>query len=389
MPHLPAMGITRIADVTGLDYIGIPVCMAVMPNSRSVSVSQGKGVTLELAKASAAMESIETYHAENIDLPVIRASYNELRAQKQTVADPSRLLFSQPDIYHPGLELFWIKGIELINEQEIWVPHDAVSIDFVRPTEGGFLKNSNGLASGNHLMEALSHAICEVVERDAIVHFHLGFNNNAMPVNLQSVDSAACQHVFSLIHDAGLIIIVLNITHEIGIPTFICYLIDPSPANQSSQSKVNIGYGTHLSREIALLRAVTEAVQSRLTIIAGSRDDIKKAYYLLAEFRSYQKNSLIKKYSEQPEQDFATIPSLETESLDQDVQLELDLLKSNGIDQVLMVNLTKEAFEIPVVHVLIPGMEFNMEEDLKHNANERAANAKVKQIMEQLDNMLQ
>src|ERR1700722_10126568 len=65
-PLLPMMGITRIANVTGLDTIGIPVMMACRPNSRSVAVTQGKGLDLDAARASAVMESIEGYHPERI-----------------------------------------------------------------------------------------------------------------------------------------------------------------------------------------------------------------------------------------------------------------------------------------------------------------------------------
>ena len=60
-------GITRVANITGLDNIGIPVYVSVRPNSKSLSVSQGKGVSDDLAKISAMMESIETWHAENIE----------------------------------------------------------------------------------------------------------------------------------------------------------------------------------------------------------------------------------------------------------------------------------------------------------------------------------
>ena len=65
-PHMKRMGITRLANVTGLDRVGVSVVMAVRPNSRSVAVSQGKGVDLDAAKASALMETVETWHAENI-----------------------------------------------------------------------------------------------------------------------------------------------------------------------------------------------------------------------------------------------------------------------------------------------------------------------------------
>src|SRR4051812_19172250 len=72
------MGITRIANLTGLDRIGIPVVAVYRPNARSVAVSQGKGVTLAAAQASGLMESIEAYHAENLNLPLRLASYREM-----------------------------------------------------------------------------------------------------------------------------------------------------------------------------------------------------------------------------------------------------------------------------------------------------------------------
>src|SRR5437764_407034 len=80
-----SMGITRLCNITHLDNIGIPVVIAVRPASRSLSVSQGKGLTLEAAKASALMESIETYHAERIELPLRLASYRELSKANSVV----------------------------------------------------------------------------------------------------------------------------------------------------------------------------------------------------------------------------------------------------------------------------------------------------------------
>src|SRR5438270_10686599 len=67
---MPLMGITRIANVTGLDFIGIPVVMVVRPNARSLAVSQGKGIDLPAAQASGLMESVEAFHAEHVRLPL-------------------------------------------------------------------------------------------------------------------------------------------------------------------------------------------------------------------------------------------------------------------------------------------------------------------------------
>src|SRR5918994_7932914 len=74
LPIKHRFGITRVANVTGLDRIGLPVVLATRPNSRSVAVSQGKGTSLEAAKASAVMEAIELWHAENFLRPMIYSS---------------------------------------------------------------------------------------------------------------------------------------------------------------------------------------------------------------------------------------------------------------------------------------------------------------------------
>src|SRR6056297_3549928 len=89
-PLAAAMGITRLANVTGLDTIGIPVVMAVRPRSRSLAVSQGKGLTLAAAEASALMESVEAYHAERVAAPLRLATYAELRGTERVV-DVERL----------------------------------------------------------------------------------------------------------------------------------------------------------------------------------------------------------------------------------------------------------------------------------------------------------
>src|SRR5213593_2065403 len=168
-PFMTAMGITRIADVTGLDCISIPVVMVVRPNSRSVAVSQGKGLDIWAAKASGLMESVEGYHAEFMTRPLKYSSYAEL-SRAHRLADVTLLLREDPSLFHCDRPLLWIEGFDLLRDEPVWVPYELVhTIYTVDRTvcPGNFAPSSNGLASGNHLLEAISHAICEVVERDA------------------------------------------------------------------------------------------------------------------------------------------------------------------------------------------------------------------------------
>ena len=79
--YAPTGLVARIAELTGLDTIGIPVFAAIRPMGRSLSTQQGKGITSEAARVSALMESLETWTAEHLALPVVRGSYRALRAR--------------------------------------------------------------------------------------------------------------------------------------------------------------------------------------------------------------------------------------------------------------------------------------------------------------------
>src|SRR5438876_10622675 len=110
----PIMGVTRVANVTGLDPVGIPVVMVCRPNSRSVAVSQGKGIDLASARASGLMEAAELYHAETMTLPLRLCTYEELRYQHNVVA-VDELPRASESRFHPNIRLLWCKGRVLLS----------------------------------------------------------------------------------------------------------------------------------------------------------------------------------------------------------------------------------------------------------------------------------
>ncbi len=65
-PLTKKAGITRVADITRLDRIGIPVFSSIRPEAGTgaISVYNGKGLTETQARVSAIMEGIERYSAE-------------------------------------------------------------------------------------------------------------------------------------------------------------------------------------------------------------------------------------------------------------------------------------------------------------------------------------
>src|SRR5262249_33662805 len=168
-PLMAEMGITRIANITGLDRIGVPVVMVCRPNSRSIAVSQGKGLDLPAAKASGLMEAVETYHAETITSSLKLGSYHQL-GRTHPLVDVTLVPRPKGSPYHDDEPRLWIEGRDLISRSPLWVPYELVHTDYTLPrgpAHGSFAANTNGLASGNHILEAVSHGIHEVIERDA------------------------------------------------------------------------------------------------------------------------------------------------------------------------------------------------------------------------------
>src|SRR6202008_263287 len=113
-PLAAQMGITRLGNVTGLDRIGIPVVVAVRPNSRSVSVSQGKGLDLAQAMTSALMEAIEGFHAQEVG-EGRRAPYRELAANHSVVDPLSLCTTGRP--FDDASPISWLEGFDLLRQE--------------------------------------------------------------------------------------------------------------------------------------------------------------------------------------------------------------------------------------------------------------------------------
>src|SRR5438045_5539987 len=143
----PVMGITRVAEGTGVDAVGVPVVMVCRPNSRSVAVSQGKGIDLASARASGLMEAAELYHAETITLPLRLATYEELRYQYKVV-EIDELPRDSDSRFHLNLRLLWCEGRDLLNEENVFVPYEMVHTNYTTPLPDGhgcFTASANAL----------------------------------------------------------------------------------------------------------------------------------------------------------------------------------------------------------------------------------------------------
>lgn len=348
------VGITRVADLTGLDRIGIPVFQAVRPLGLLLTVAQGKGATPDAARASAMMEATECWHAEQSDLrgPVCtRAALGNRRH-----IDPK--LVCRQDHVGPVADkpLIWTEAEDLSTGDRVLVPRDVAQLDFTRDADPPWvLRNTNGLAGGNTMAEALCSALAELVERACRVEAER-FAPQALaarrlcPLRLAE-DSQVVADLLQPISAAGLELDLFDLTNDLGITTIRAQLYDCHASRPVHHPA--LGHGAHLDPVTAVTRAVTEAVQTRMTYISGNRDDLDPRYYL---------PSLLTNLALQMDQHMdagrqARILDLtdhSTSSPEGDLAEMLRRVDAQNRGPVLALDLTRKELGIPVVKLLGP-----------------------------------
>jgi YcaO-like protein with predicted kinase domain len=281
MPLFDRYGVTRLARITGLDCIGIPVWNAIRPNARSIAIHQGKGLTDIDAKVSAAMEALERAVAEAPSVPTKVASRRQLASTGLASEPLDCLIAAGQNALDEDIVIEWIEGHDLLAGHPVWVPRDAATLD--RTKQSRYWQSSDGLASGNTMEEALFHGLLERIERDAEVLWKLDApaRRELSCLEATSFNDAVVNDLKERIERQNFRLQLFDMTSDIGIPV-ISALLAPATALETPTPRyveVTHGSGAHPIAARAALRAITEAVQSRLTLISGSRDDVPPELY--------------------------------------------------------------------------------------------------------------
>lgn len=362
-PLFVRLGITRIANVTGLDRIGIPVHMVVRPNSRSLAVSQGKGIDPIASKVSGVMESIELHHAERYQPAARIARYLDL-FDDVTIpppVDPEGLPISLDSRYTPFAPLPWTEAVDLLSGGSVLVPLELVYGDCTTPELPGigcFVRSSNGLASGNTFSEAVLAALCEVVERDAdsLWRQRADGDRSKCRVDLSTVDDPACRALLERYDKAGVHVVAWDITSDVGLAAFRVVIVDGESDELLRPMPGAYGAGCHPRREVALARALTEAAQSRLTTISGTRDDLSREMYRTTQHAdAIEANRQL--VAEPNPASYAAVPTIEHDTVGADVLDLLDRLAAVGVSAVAVSSLAPEDAPYKVVKVVVAGLE--------------------------------
>ncbi|HEV7558723.1 MAG TPA: YcaO-like family protein [Kofleriaceae bacterium] len=353
-PLAKRAGITRIAELTGLDTIGIPVFAAIRPMGRSLSTQQGKGATDAAARVSALMESLETYSAEHLALPVTTASARTLGKRAVDIRKLAR-----PARIDRDRRLRWVEGFDVVAGEPILVPEQAVTLDctFTRPPL--FDISSNGLASGNLIVEAMVHGLAELVERDAEAAWRRAGSDRR--IVLDTVTDPICRALIDRITTAGARVFVWDLDSPIA-PVVGCAIMEDPREPAWRTLGFYQGFGAHLDPSIAIARAITEAAQTRVTYIAGGRDD----FFAFDYARATDPEILIPLWDRlaSPCDEPAVVddlPGAAPTSLGDALAILVDRLRDAGYHQVVAVDLTHPDLGVPVVKMIVPGLATDVE----------------------------
>jgi ribosomal protein S12 methylthiotransferase accessory factor len=269
-------GITRLGSVTGLDCVGVPVVQVVRPSARSNIVTQGKGRTVGEAAIAALMEALETWAAERV--PPSRTWRARPGGEKD--GDLWAELWRRapkPDIS----PLPWVEGWDLMRGEARAVPLALVDTVYTLPSPHPpwFPRDTAGLAAGTDAHRAVRHACLEILERDArhralrTPHF---FDRNQIAT--RSVTNGRAGAILARMRGAGLETGIWRIPTVHGLPVYWCHVMQGEAARDLAPLPGE-GFGCDTTEDAALAKALLEACQSRLTAIAGAREDLTADFY--------------------------------------------------------------------------------------------------------------
>lgn len=348
------LGLNSLQDSTDVDRIGIPVFTSYRIRVDGSRVDHaGTGISQVQAQVAMIMEAVERYSAEfkPEDMEkLVKGNYNSLKNERN-ILDPSELLLPQFTTYNHNDDLYWVWGYDLVKDEDILVP--ACSVYHPFDLDGAFLRatETNGLASGNTMEEAIFHGLMEVIERDA---WSIARFTRELSDALSIENHPDTQFIVDLIQkfgNADIQMVAKDITSNIGVPVIAVFARD---LIHESMMLIN-GFGAHLDPKAALARAILEVAQTRVMHIQkfgieGTKESVPP--YL------HSGESECEPWLYAYEQ--KNLSELEvgySQDILEDIKIVMARVEARGLQKIIAVDLTRPGIGIPVVRMIVPGME--------------------------------
>jgi len=342
---------------------------ALRPGLRSSS--SGKGLSDTQARASALCEALERYSGcIDGDEMLVRASYRQLGGR--AIHPNTCMLFSEgqyrdltrwnargsafqyvPEPLDETAAIDWVPVWSLTRREVRYLPASFCYYDYRGPGDAFCRADSNGNAAGTTLEEAILQGFFELVERDAVAVWW--YNRLRRPaVDLDSFASRQIDALRAAYRTLGRDVWVLDLTHDLGIPTFAALSRRVGGASED----LAFGFGTHTDAALGVTRALTELNQAVVWILAHNgrlspgRDDPDVARWLATA--TLENQPYLAPAAEPPRRrcDYGTPAG---DDLRDDVLRCQALVERLGME-MLVLDQTRPDIGLPVVKVIVPGL---------------------------------
>lgn len=361
-PLGPVLGLD---ESTAVDKLEIPVYHSLAARNRNAATSPhngGKGLDSVQAKCSAIGEAIERYSSELFGNEyVITSSYEKLIENKNAALNPMELLpdenYTYP--YKPNKEYEWVESKRLHDSKDILIPANIVFFEY-RPKriEMQFMPQSTtGLASGLTIEDAILQGLIEIIERDSyLVYFRKQLN--CANVILDNIYNSNLKNLILRLNGKGIICHLKFLKNETDVIVIHCVSEDKS----GEFPVFTHGVGASTNPEIACIRAITEAVQMRVSQIevannykqfAGNMDYIP--YMTWGRGEKNRIGTLLTESSDS-KINLSEIISMEFDSISDEIFYIENQLHTRGYE-TYVCNLSRDDCCCKVVRVVVPGYQ--------------------------------
>ena len=349
--RLGALDLKLLQDTRRIDdgRLGIPVYLSLLGvDARRVVPTHkqmGKGATPVQAEASALMELVERFSFFTYldDGPLDFGCPRDLGGQALPFSLLSRSLFDTSPAAEAAARLYedwplyFVPATNLTRGEAVYLPIHWFYL----------IEEYNGPAAGNCLEEAVLQGLGEVVERH--VGSIISYEHRPTPaIDPDSVTDPVARELLEKFKNNGIILHLRDFSLDTGIPTVAALAYDPStfPAD----SEIVFAAGTTTDPTKSLIRALTEVAQ-----LAG--DFHRRTSYrpTLPKYETLEEAAYLMAPS--PLKPLDSLPNLSRPNLKDEIRLCLEALSRLGLE-VLVVNITHPALNLPAVYVLIPGTHF-------------------------------
>ncbi len=337
--------------------------------------SAGKGMTDREARTSGLCEAIERYSG-TFQGDEVRRTARYTALGEAAIHPNACLLFSEdqyrnratwnatcanafqrvPPPFDETAEVEWTPVWSLTQQAFKYVPTAYCYYNYPTASNPFCRADSNGNAAGNTLEEAILQGFLELVERDGVALWW--YNRARRPgVDLASFADPYFQRVEAFYHAIHRDVWVLDLTTDLGIPTFVAV----SRRTDGPAEDILFGFGAHFDPRIGITRALTELNQ--LLPAVGQTDEQGQTRYLFTDpfALGWLKQATIAEHpyltpdARAPLRQAEAYPPHQRADLRDDARACITLAENHGLE-TLVLDQTRPDVGLNVVKVIVPGL---------------------------------